>query len=251
MIDELSRELAAVGIRGRLRARILAEAAEHVRDGSAEAFGDPKALARQFAEVVGAARARRAARLSFVALAGAAAAYAAVFVSIARAGSPPDILGGGNPPLGLLAALGLVLLPQVSFVGGILALVARTPRNALRRAALGLVAGAGSLGCAVLFTAQFRLEVPWLWAVAPGLAAVAVAAGYSLRAARIRTSAAAAELTVSWQAALAVAALAAAAMGIAGASGGDPAEGIRNAIGESAACLSAFAMSGKYLGLRR
>jgi hypothetical protein len=82
VIDELAHELVAVGIRGRLRARILAEAAEHVRDaGSPEAFGDPKALARRFADELGPEEARRAARGSFAALAVAGAAFGLVFVT--------------------------------------------------------------------------------------------------------------------------------------------------------------------------
>ncbi|HET7043628.1 MAG TPA: hypothetical protein VFI37_02155 [Gaiellaceae bacterium] len=251
MIDELSRELAAVGIRGRVRARILAEAAEHLREGPAEDFGDPRTLARQFAEAVGTAEARRASRVSLGALVAVGTVFAIVLVSIMRAGSPRDIFGGGDPPLGFLAAVGAVVLPQVSFVAGVLAPVARTPRNALRRAAVGLAAGAGSLGCAVLFAVQFQLHVPWLWAAAPGVAAAAVAGGYTARAARIRTGAVVAELTLSWRQALAVAALVAVAFGVAGASGGDPTEGIRNAVGETIACLSCFAVSGKYLGLRR
>ncbi len=251
MIGELSRELAAVGIRGRLRRRILAEAAEHLRDGSAEEFGDPRVIARQFAEVLGASMARRAALLSFGALAIVGVAYAVVVVSISRAGSPRDIWGGVDPPLGFLAALGLIVLPQVSFVGGVLAPLARTPRHAVRRAALGLAAGAASLVCAVVFTVQFSLHVPLLWAVAPGLAAAAVAAGYAARAARIRTTAAAIELALTWRQALGVAILAALAVGLAGASGGDPAEGVRNFIGESVACMSGFALFGRAMGIRR
>jgi hypothetical protein len=251
VIDELSRELGALGIRGRLRARILAEAAEHVREGSPEAFGDPSTLARQFADVLGAAEARRAARVAFVALVAVAGAYAMVFVSIGRAGAPQEIFGGGDPPLGFLAAVGLILLPQVSFVGGLTAVVARTPRLALRRVALGLVAGAASLGCAVLFTVQFQLQVPWLWATAPGLVAAALAAGYALRAARIRTTASLPELTLTWPQAVAVAAVAALAVGIAGASGGNPGEGLRNALVECVSCMSGFAVFGRVIGIRR
>ena len=143
------------------------------------------------------------------------------------------------------------MLPQVSFVGGVLAPLARTPRLALRRAALGLAAGAASLGCAVLFTWEFGLHVPWLWAVAPGLAAAALAAGYTVRAARIRTTAAAPELAFTWRQALGVAALVGLAVGVAGASGGDPGEGVRNFVGESLACMSGFALFGRAMGIRR
>jgi hypothetical protein len=40
-LDRLGRELSAVGIHGRLRDRILAEAADHLTDGEVERFGEP------------------------------------------------------------------------------------------------------------------------------------------------------------------------------------------------------------------
>jgi hypothetical protein len=247
VIDELSRELAAVGIRGRLRARILAEAAEHLRDGSPGSFGDPRVVARRFAEELGPEEARRAARGSFAALVVAAAAYALLFWKL-NAQPPRDIL---SSRVGFVATIGLILLPQFSFVGGLLAPVARTPRLAVRRAALGLVAGAGSLVCALVAAASYGLHTPLLWVLVPAGAALLVASGQTVRAARIHTSAAGRELTLSWAQGLAVTLAAAAAVGIAGASGGDPGEGVRNALAESLACMSGFAVFGKVLGLRR
>jgi hypothetical protein len=246
-VSDLRAELRAVGIRGRTARRILVETAEH----DVAALGDPRALAREFAEALGAAEARRAARVSFLALVGVGAAYVALFVSLTRAGQPQDIFGGGDPPLGFLAAVGLVLLPQVSFVGGVLALVARTPRLILRRAALGLTAGALALVCGIVFAVQFALHTPWLWVAAPGLALAVAAGAYALRAALIHTQAASRELTLTWPQALAVAALAAAAVGLAGASGGDVGEGLRNAFVESVAVMSGFATLGRAIGIRR
>jgi hypothetical protein len=236
--EELSRELGAVGIRGRLRARILAEASEHLLDGAAQDFGDPRMLARQFAEELGAAEARRAARWSFAALALAGCVYAAAFLQLSARGG--DVIGPQ-----LAAAVGMILLPQVSFVAGALAPVARSPRIAVRRASLGLAAGAGSLGCA--WALGWRSGLPLAVAgIALGVAAVA-----TVRAARIRTATAPFELQLSWRAALVVAAFAALAVGVAGASGGDPGEGVRNALAESIACMSGFAVFGKAIGIRR
>jgi hypothetical protein len=241
VIEQLSRELAAVGVRGRDRERILAEAADHLASGPAAEFGDPKVLAAQFAEVLGAARARRAAWVAFGALALAGGAYALAFWTLNAQGREL-----GNPRQ-LAAAVGLILLPQVSFVGGLTALVARTPRLALRRTLLGLVAGAGTLACAAVLTQRPLVVVP----LAVAGAALAAAAAETVAAARIRTTATASEPALTWRQGLAIVLLAAAAVGVAGASGGDPGEGVRNALVESVAAMSGFAVLGRAIGIRR
>jgi hypothetical protein len=246
-VSDLRAELRAVGIRGRTARRILVETSEH----DAAELGDPRALAQEFADALGTAEARRATRLSFLALVVVGSAFVAMFISLTRAGRPQDIFAGGDPPVGFIAAVGLILLPQVSFVGGVLALVARTPRLMLRRAALGLVAGALALVCGIVFSVQFALHTPWLWVAAPGLAVALAAGAYAVRAARIRTRTTAPELTLTWSQAVLVAALAAAAVGVAGASGGDVGEGLRNAFVESVAVMSGFATLGRAIGIRR
>jgi len=238
VIEELARELAAVGIRGRLRRRILAEVGDHLAADPGAPLGDPKVLAAQFAEVAGGGAATRAARGSFAALVLAGAVFAVAFRQLSA--STHDVSDGG-----LAAAVGALVLPQVSFVGGILAPLARTPRHAVRRAALGLVAGAGSLGC--VYALGWTRPAPL---VAAG-AALAVAAVLVARAARFRVPGAGPEIVLTWRQGLALTLLAAVAVGIAGASGGDPGEGLRNALGETVAAMSGFAVSGKYLGLRR
>jgi len=60
-VTRLGEELGRVGIRGRLRTRILAEYADHLACDPAAQLGEPGALARQFADELGSARARRAA----------------------------------------------------------------------------------------------------------------------------------------------------------------------------------------------
>ncbi len=250
MIDELARELSAAGIRGRPRSRILAEASDHMSCDPEARFGEPRAIAAQFAEELGTVEARRAARGSFAALALAGVAYALAFWKL-QASPPVDILGGRHAGLGFAAAIGLILLPQVSFVAGLLAPLSSSSRVAVRRAALGLAAGAGSLACALVFAWEFRLHTAVLWTLAPAGAALLAAGAVTVRAARIRTTAPARDLELPWRFALLVAALAALAVGIAGSTGGDPGEGIRNALVESVACMSGFALLGKYMGLRR
>ena len=60
-LERLSAELTAVGIRGRLRARSVAEARDHLAENGEEQFGDPAELARQFADGLALDRSRRAA----------------------------------------------------------------------------------------------------------------------------------------------------------------------------------------------
>ncbi|HEY2316874.1 MAG TPA: hypothetical protein VGH67_01130 [Solirubrobacteraceae bacterium] len=59
--SQLNGELTAVGITGRLRRRILDEFADHLACDPQASLGDPRALARQFADEVGTTRAMRAA----------------------------------------------------------------------------------------------------------------------------------------------------------------------------------------------
>ena len=120
-LEQLSAELAAVGIRGRLRARIVAEARDHLAEGDEERFGDPADLARQFADGLALDRSRRAAFVAFGALAAAGAGFAAMWLAVAS--GPQDIAAGRWAPLGVAAALGTIVFPQVAFAAGVLALL--------------------------------------------------------------------------------------------------------------------------------
>ncbi len=89
-LQDLSRELAEVGIRGRLRSRILAESEDHLRsdpDGVGR-FGSPRDVANTFASELGARTSRRAAVGAFVALGVAGAVYAVAFVGASFAHQP-------------------------------------------------------------------------------------------------------------------------------------------------------------------
>jgi hypothetical protein len=238
VIRELARELRAAGIPRGARRRILLEAHAHVEDAPDAYFGDPKALAAELAEELGRTAARRAAVGSFAALAVAGITYTVAFWRLGQQ-------RGDLAPHLLPAALGAIVLPQVAFVAGALAPLARSPRVAVRRAAVGLLAAAGTLG------SLWALEPFSAWWLAPAAAGLAVAFAATVRAARIRVAAPAEELDLSWRAALFVAAVVALATAVAGSSGGDPIEGVRNAIVESAACLAGFAALGRIVGLRR
>jgi hypothetical protein len=121
-LDELSRELAAHGIRGRTRRRILLEAEDHLRSdaGAEERFGSAHEVANAFAAELGAQASRRAAVSAFAALGVAGAVYAASFASLSFASASSETL---DPALGALAFAAMIVAPQVSFVAGALALL--------------------------------------------------------------------------------------------------------------------------------
>ena len=120
MIDELGRELAAVGIRGRLRARILTETDAHIRSDpeAAARFGEPREIANAFAAELGTYGSRRAATRAFVALGIAGAVYAAAFIGASVTSNPSVDTASAS-----LALMVVIVAPQVSFVAGSLALL--------------------------------------------------------------------------------------------------------------------------------
>ena len=128
-VRELSAALAAVGIRGRLRQRILLETEDHLRsdpEGVAR-FGSAVIVAQRFADELSTAKTRAAAYAAFAALATAGAGVTAALVLANKAN---DLFVGDGIELAvaLAAAWFIVLAPQLAFVAGSLALV-----RALRR----------------------------------------------------------------------------------------------------------------------
>ncbi|HEU5213047.1 MAG TPA: hypothetical protein VFU10_09790, partial [Gaiellaceae bacterium] len=150
MIEDLRRELAAAGVRGRWQRRALEEARDHLAE-SERAFGDPRALASDIASVVGTSRTLRAAWAAFAALALTGVAYLAAWYLVAGNGQP-DIASGRSAGLGIAVTLALFFVPQVTFVAGVLmlwrALRLPTPAPAAelrvvrRRAAVARAGGA-------------------------------------------------------------------------------------------------------------
>jgi hypothetical protein len=153
---QLGRELSAVGITGRTRRRILDEFADHLACDPSAQLGEPQALARQFADEVGSARARRAAVVSFGALALAGSLFGLAFVT-------SDALFGATPrgasQVGQIAIALAILFSQISFVAGTLAalrwlqrrgsgvLPAAEAKVIVRRAAVGVISGIVTMAC--------------------------------------------------------------------------------------------------------
>jgi MFS family permease len=274
-IVRLDVELGRVGIRGRLRARILAEAADHLAEGEESRFGDPAVLARLFADELATDLSRRASFAAFGALAAAGTGIAAAWLAAAAAGWP-DIASAQWAPLGVLAAIGMLVCPQVSFAAGMLmALRAfrrrrerRLPAAELmllgRRTRVALSFGALSLAATGLYAFEFRAQLDsWYGTWVPiGTAALllplAAGAALTLRAAAVRSSFAGEAgdvfddlpvriprkpwlLCVGTAAAVALAALI----------GAPGHEGIRNASVEVVLVVAGFLTLGKRLGLRR
>ncbi|HEX3976259.1 MAG TPA: hypothetical protein VHW96_08325 [Solirubrobacteraceae bacterium] len=148
--SRLGQELSAAGIQGRLRGRILAEYADHLACDPEAQLGEPRALARQFADEVGSTRARRAAVIAFAALALAGILFAVAFVTSSSAfGAAPK----GGPVSGRIATGLAILSSQVAFVAGMLAVLRWVQRRRsgvlpaaeatviVRRAAVGVLSG--------------------------------------------------------------------------------------------------------------
>ncbi len=276
-LDRLGAELARVGIHGRLRTRILAEAADHLAEGDESRFGDPAELAQRFADELATDRSRRAAFASFAALGLAAAGFAAAWIlTVTRPGGSADILSAEWAPLGVLAAVGMIVFPQVSFAAGSLALLRAVRRRSecrlpgaevgllLTRTRVALAFGGLTLASVALYAFEFRASLPagygtWVPVAAvmleTPLVAAALVAG---RAAAVRSSVPGEAgdvfddlplplprqpwLLCGGTAAVLAVALLAAAPGH---------EGIRNAVAEVVFLVVGFLALGKRLGLRR
>ena len=278
-LRELAEELGAVGIRGSRRRRILAEVADHLAEGGDEArFGDPKQIAARFADEVGTSTARRAAFSSFVALAPAGIVFA-FLVALNRPG--PDITSAKTLPLGVAAALVIVLAPQISLAAGLLAVAlawrfrtATAPAASIvllrRRTAVALGAGAATLAALAVYAVEYSRGLPGWWTTlafaGTGAAIVPVAAAAVLlsRYARLRPQAAGPagdmfddlapvvdRLPLSWRGRpWRFCLLFAATVSVAALIGGGVDEGPRNAVAEFLAICGGFAAFGRFLGLR-
>ena len=277
LLRELRRELGAVGIRGRLRRRILAESEDHLlSDPEAPArFGAAQDVANAFAAELGARRSRRAAVSAFAALAVAGAVYAVAFVGASFAGTPdPDMY----PILAVLAFAAIVFAPQVAFVAGVLAVIRalrrREPvlpsaelRVINRRTGLAVGSGLVTMGALALFAFELRSELAGWWvtftfvgtATASGLLVLAAVPGVGATLLRPQVAGEAGDVfddlgfgrTGPWRFALGIASGVALAVWVAGIVQGDPLDGAVRGLMEAAACLGGFAVFGRFLGLRR
>ena len=271
-LDELGRELHAVGIRGARRRRILAEVDDHLHEtDDVSTFGEPRLVAQRFADELATVQVRRSAFAVFAALAPAGFVFAGLFATLGRGG---DIASARTLPVGITAAAAMLLAPQVALASGLLAIVRAWRLRGLdaapaaelaivrRRAAVALASGAVTLGAVGLYACEYsaRLTHTWLLAAAVGLPAAAlplvvVVPGVAT-AAMLRPGVPgdAGDLTTDLgpratpDRTCLVLVLAAAAAALAGA-GLD--EGLRNAVGETIAIVGSYALLGRFLGLRR
>lgn len=276
-LEALDLELVDVGIPGRLRRRILAEAEDHLRsdDDALERFGTPEEVANSFAAELGARTSRRAAVGAFLALGVAGAVYALSFVGAAVAGQPaPDTW----PRLAQVALVAAILAPQVSFVAGSLALVrvlrrreATLPSAELRvinrRTGVALLFGMVTMAALAVLALELRNDSAGWW-VALTLVGVAIATPLLVLAALPAAVAARLKPRVPgeagdlfddlgvvrmepWRFAAVVAAALGLVVFLVAAVQGDPFDGAANGMAEAIACLAGFAALGRYLGLRR
>ena len=274
-LDELGGALGRVGIRGALRVRILAEAADHFAQSDPARFGRPDELAQRFADELATAGSTRTAFRAFAALGVAGAAFAAGWLLIIPAGGWPEFRSAPSLPLGLVAGLGMLICPQVSFAAGLLAVLRavriRRERSAaaadvavlVRRTATALAFGAGALLSLALFALESRAQLASWYTLGVGIGGPVLtlpllAVGVSLlRVRRLRPAAPGPagdmfdDLPVTlprrpWAACLA---LASGVAVLAFAAGGLD-EGPRNAVGEFVLVVACFAVFGRRLALR-
>jgi hypothetical protein len=278
-LAELGRQLGSVGIRGRLRRRILAESEDHLRadDGALDRFGTPAEVANTFAAELGARASRRAAVGAFLALGVAGAVYAVSFLSASFAGQPPPDTW---PVLALLAFAVGILAPQVSFVAGSLAVVRVLRRREPvlpsaeltvlnRRTGVALLFGVVTMVALGVFALELRNDIAGWW-LALTLAGVAIATPLLVLAALPAAGAARLRPRIAgdpgdvfddlgllgyrddpWRFARRVAIGLGLVVFLVAVVQGDPLDGAVRGAGETIACLAGFAVFGRFLGLRR
>ena len=278
--DDLQRGLTAVGISGRLRARILAEIDDHLECDPDAELGAPEALAAQFADELGTARARRAGFTSFAALALAGVLFAVAFVT--SPGAAFGALPADTPWPGRVANWIGVLAPQVAFAAGVLAalrafhrrregvIAAAEAEMIRRRARVGLIAGIASLASLGVLAVELRHHLPSWWVTLAEVCAVvgllgllvAVPALRSADRVRSRAPGGAGDLFDDvgdwlpgvlrrrpWQLAWALAGGIFVLLTVTGIMASDGYDGAIRGVIDGIACLLGFATIGRYLGL--
>jgi hypothetical protein len=179
VIDELARELSAVGIRGRQRDRILTEFADHLACDPDAKLGDAREIAAQFADGLAGDSARHTALATFCALAGVAFAVGIPQLTLPTV---PDIAGGRSLLLVAPATLAMVIGAQVAFAAGCLAALralrfggAHDVPLIRRRIAVALAAGSVTAAGSALYAVNFWRVVPHWWGLLAVASAVAAA----------------------------------------------------------------------------
>jgi hypothetical protein len=279
-MNALRDALSEVGIRGRLRTRILVELEDHLRCDPNANLGSPLELAREFADEHGTSRARRGTIAAFGALALAGVVFAVAFLAATNFGM---LRTAQSRPLSLAGAVIAAVASQVAFATGTLAVLRLLWRRhdlvltraestvLVRRTAIALVSGiAAMVGLALMaFGLRHGVSSSWpttvLILASVGAAALLVAAPAVVWAARLRPTAPGDRGDIfddlgplappifrgrPWRFAVTFAALLGLALAGQGVVASDPYDGILRGIMEMAACLGGFAVLGRYIGLR-
>jgi hypothetical protein len=296
LLDELATRLAALGIRGSAADRVLAEARDHLETGGDDAdavrrFGDVDEIARLVAAELATTRTRSSTFVAFSVLAAAGLVSFALLALVPAAGGWPDLFAGHVDALGPFAGIALALLPQISLVSGVLALLAALRlrhadvanaaqlRLLRRRSAVALATGAGTMAMLATFALNLEGELAAWWTsttIALSALLIVALAGASVRVARSAAPVASPggdagdvfddfDPVLRWAPVRRLqlpehpwrfAGLCAAAVGIVGLvagwyAEGDPGSGLVRGIFEAVALLVCFAALGRFLGLRR
>jgi hypothetical protein len=280
----LARELAATGIKGATRRRILAEIEDHFACDPAADLGDPGALARQFADELGTRRARRAAFGAFAALAAAGALFAVAVFAVQAAGGLGEHVHQSAPTLGLAGIALSAVGAQVALVAGVLACMRALRRGReqilnrdetivlVRRASVALTAGLLTMAGLALTAIGFKGHIPGWWSTlalcSAGAGALALAAGapavLMARSLQPRLEGSAGDLSDDLRGlmpagldagglgfALGVACVVALVIALAGVVQDDPFDGLLRGLADGLACTAGYLVLGRYLGIRR
>jgi MFS family permease len=282
--EDLSRELATVGISGRLRSRIIDEFNDHLACDPDAKLGEPHAIARQFADEVGTSRARRAGYISFGALVLAGILFGLAFVI------PPEgplVYATRTSHISWLVTFAgavAVFAAQIALAAGVLAalrairhrrdgVIAGAEAEVLtRRAAVGLIAGIVTMAALGGLALALRGHVAGWWVtmtVAFAIAAIVglVAALPAIVAAlRVHPVASGEAGDIfddlgrwaprplrghPWRLAFLVAAAIVVMLTAAGVAKSDGFDGALRGVADAVVCLLLFASLGHWLGLWR
>ncbi len=282
-VTSLGDELRAVGIRGRLHQRIVAEYEDHLRCDPNAQLGPPAELAHEFADELGTSNVRRGSVAGFagLALAGVALAIPVIYALTFHAFRSSELWW---KPIGQIGVAIVALGSQVALAAGMLGtlrtfwgrhdrVVSRPDatvvvrRNAVALAcALATMAG---LGLMALGIRDHSSSVPG-WRTVAGIAAgvgalaLVAAAPFVLRAARVRPTRNGARGDVlddlgpfvpawlrgrPWRFAVLFASAIGIVVALVGVAAGDPFDGIARGLVEAFACIVGFAALGPFIGL--
>jgi hypothetical protein len=288
-VEQLRRELSCVRIRGRLASRILAEFEDHLSIDPDADLGEPRAIARQFADELGTSLARSAALRTVAALVVCGVAILAALPTVRETYNWANYNTGIGPlqiswfNMGLFLA---VFMGQISVAASCLAVLGATrlsrlpvvsaaeATNLRRRAAVAWSSGAVTVALLALMALVVPTAYAASWEVTVLIAAGACGAALLTalpsiaRAVCVKPTAAGAtpdllvdlspflparatRLLTPWRLAFVFAAAAAAALTAVGIVDDHIYRGVLLGVVEGGLCLTGFSLLGRYLGMVR